>query len=127
MSIRFYPKNTNNTIRKGTAPIDEHIKTFWLDYGLRTITDSLQTLDERAKYLITTCASLVVIHFGILIGFGISDISFKITPEAFFIIAISLFSISYFPKKKEIPYYDPILIEQLYREWLNHKYKWHML
>jgi hypothetical protein len=110
MSIRFYPKKTDDTIVKGRAPVDEQIKIFWLDYGLKTITDSLMTLDERAKYLITTCASLIVIHFGIIVGFGLSEMSFRITPEGFFVIAISLFSISYFPKKKEIPYHDPVFL-----------------
>lgn len=127
MAIRFNDDKSKDNLIKGLAPVNQEIKKFWLEYNQKTITDSLGTLDERAKFLITTCASLIVIHFGIVIGFGISEISFKITPEAFFIIAASFFSISYFPIKKKIEYQNTEFIEQAYSEWLYYKYKWHKL
>ena len=77
----------------GTSELD----TFWKECGKKMIIDSIEKFDERAKFMITTCASLIVINFGLLLAFPIQGISFEIAPPLFFAISAGIFAISYFP------------------------------
>jgi hypothetical protein len=77
----------------GTSELD----TFWKECGKKMITDSIDKFDERAKFMITTCATLIVINFGLLLAFPVQGVPFEIAPPLFFAVAAAIFAISYFP------------------------------
>jgi len=106
------------------SPEEEAI---WKEYGKTTIYGTLSRMDERAKYMITTCASLIVIHFGLLLGFKIQDISIKITPEFFFVIAAGAFALSLFPHSTRILLHSGATVKKAYHSSLRWRIKTHYI
>jgi len=100
------------------------LNKFWKDYGQRILGNTIESLDERAKYMITTCAGLIVINFGILIAFS-SSIQVKVTPQFFFVISTALFALSYFPLRGKFNLLSPQSIEQTYNSWVRWKIIFH--
>jgi len=108
--------SVNGSEEEGELSPEEEgeLESFWKAYYKTAINDSLSKLDERARYLITTCASLIVIHFGLIIGFKIENISIKIAPEFFFVIAAAAFAFSLFPLSRSIFYQSPASIQEAF-------------
>ena len=94
---------------------------FWIEFGKETVKETVMGMDEKAKYMITTCASLIVIHFGFLLGFKVQNLSIKVTPEFFFVIAAALFSFSLYPIAKSINLQSPESIKNAYDTWIKWK------
>jgi hypothetical protein len=78
------------------------LDVFWKECGKKMIQDAIERFDERAKFMITTCAGLIVINFGLLLGFNVQNTSFEIAPPLFFAISAAVFAISYFPAGPKI-------------------------
>lgn len=98
--------------------------TFWIDMGRDLIKGNLENLDKRAEYMITTITALIVIDFGILVGFQVPALTLKVAPQILFAISIMLFFWSLRIKKYTI---FPDSIEDIRQEHKtigNHKYKW---
>lgn len=98
--------------------------TFWIDIGRDLIKGNLENLDKRAEYMITTITALIVIDFGILVGFQVPALTLKVAPQILFAISIMLFFWSLRIKRYSIL---PDSIESITREYDtigNHKYKW---
>jgi intracellular septation protein A len=100
------------------------IDRFWMDYGKGIVNNTLTHLDNRAKNMITICASLIVVNFGLLLAFKIEAIPIKVTPQIFFAISAALFVVSYFPVKKEFHLDGPDSIEASYGSWMRWKLKY---
>jgi hypothetical protein len=96
---------------------------FWMEFGKDTVKETVTGMDEKAKYMITTCASLIVIHFGLLLGLEVHDLSVKVTPEFFFVIAAALFAFSLYPIARSINLQSPDSIKNAYDIWI----KWRLL
>lgn len=109
------------------AELDEHpeISQFWRGYGKGIINNTLSQLDERAKNMITVCASLIVVNFGLLLVFGIRPVSISVTPQFFFAVSAAFFVVSYFPIKKEFHLDAPESVEASYTSWMSWKLRWH--
>ena len=99
---------------------------FWKEYGKKILEDNIQGVDERAKFMITTCAALIVVNFG-LITFTTAPevIVLKISPQFFFIASATLFIISLFPYKRRFNLLSPSTIEAAYNSWLRWKLIFH--
>ncbi len=70
---------------------------------------------------------LLTVHFGVLIGFNVSGLNFKLVPEFFFILSVLLFTLSYFPRKGQFNLQDSNSIRDSYYLWLDYKIKLHKL
>ena len=134
MSLNWFTEKESSTdnveVNKGKEPIVEISERpqedkFWIDFGENIIKDTIQTLDERAKYIITTCASLIVIHFGLLLAFKVQGLSFKVTPEFFFVVSAALFALSFYPIRKDVIMQSPSDIRDAYKYWINWRQVWH--
>jgi hypothetical protein len=101
------------------------INRFWIDYGKGIVNNTLTQLDDRAKNMITTCASLIVVNFGLLLAFNVEPVLVKVTPQFFFAISAALFIPSYFPVKRKFYLDIPKSIEASYDSWMKRKLKWH--
>lgn len=99
---------------------------FWKEYGKKIIGDGIQGIDERAKFMITTCAALIVVNLG-LITFSTQqqNVLVKVSPQFFFIVSAALFVISLFPHKRRFNLLSPNSIEAAYYSWLRWKLIWH--
>jgi len=51
----------------GTPEMDR----LWVEFGMKKITDSLDSLDKRAEYMITTIGGLVAVTFGVIFAFNL--------------------------------------------------------
>jgi hypothetical protein len=97
--------------------------TFWTEFGQQTIKDVITSLDERAKFMITTCASLIVVNFGLLLAFEVHSFSIKVAPQFFLAVSAALFAISFFPITKRVNLQSPDSIENAYNTWMKWKLK----
>jgi len=95
------------------------VDKIWLDHGGEIVKNTLQSLDERAKHMITTCAGLIVVNLGLFLAFPTQNI--EVTPQFFFIISTGLFAISYFPIKKKFNFFLIKSIKDTYDSWLRWK------
>jgi hypothetical protein len=111
------------------AELDKHpeISRFWIEYGKGIVNNTLNQLDERAKNMITVCASLIVVNFGLLLAFEVNPLSINVTPQFFFALSAAFFVLSYFPRKKEFHLDSPTSIEDSYADWTKWKLKWHYI
>ena len=96
---------------------------FWIDYGKEGVKNTLSGLDERAKYMITTCSGLIIIEFGLLLSFPSHHI--QVTPQFFFVVSAAIFIVSYFPIKKNLNLFSTKSIKESYQHWLRWKLIWH--
>ncbi|MFY9565940.1 MAG: hypothetical protein WAQ29_06295 [Nitrososphaeraceae archaeon] len=100
---------------------------FWIEYGRKTLTETIEVMDERAKFMVTTCSSLIIIDFGLLLAFNTSGISFKVAPAFFFVVAAALFVLSYFPLSKDYNLQVPKDIKSAYDYWRKWKLRWNRI
>lgn len=133
MSLNWFTdkKSSSNTIGENIyqEPKVEIAQTdedeFWIEFSKELTRDTIKTLDERAKYIITTCASLIVIHFGLLISFKVQGGTFMVTPEFFLVISAALFAISFYPISKHIQMQSPSSVRDAYEHWIKWKLNGH--
>lgn len=85
-------KDDEKVVRGRPLSPDEEM---WLEYGKKLMTDSIGGLDERAKFMITTCATLIVVQFGLSFAFKITPFSFTLTPQFFLVISAAFFASHY--------------------------------
>lgn len=100
--------------------------TFWLNTAQALISESIDTLDERAKFMITTSASLLTADFAVLLlssKFTILNVS----PQLFFSLSTLFFVISLFPKHYKINPWQPDTTRLIYYKIINQKRNWHIL
>lgn len=103
------------------------LNKFWIDYGKKSITDTICDMDERAKFMITTCASLIVIDFGLLLAFNLHTYSVNVTPQFFFAISAGCFVMSLFPRSRSFDFQIISQIKGAYNSWLKWKLRWHYI
>ncbi len=80
---------------------------------------------KEPSTLITTCASLIVIHFGLLLAFKVQGSYYKVSPEFFFVISAALFAISLYPVGRLIRMQSPDSIKGSFRSWVRWKLRGH--
>jgi hypothetical protein len=118
-------KAPEDNVIESQIALTPEVDKFWIDYGHKMLSTTLGDMDERAKYMITTCASLIVIHFGLLLAFKVQGASFKIAPEFFFVVAAAIFVLSYFPTRIDIDLQSPASIRFAHKLWFTRKLKCH--
>jgi hypothetical protein len=89
--------------------------------------DSVEKFDERAKFMITTCATLIVVNFGLLLAFPVQGISFEIAPPLFFAIAAGVFALSYFPVGPRINLLVPDSVSRVHHIIYSYKLRYHYI
>jgi hypothetical protein len=103
---------------------------FWTEFARKKVSDSLDLLDKRSEYMITTIAALVAVNFGVLLAFDVKFTVFqlgftiKIAPQVLLAISAGFFAISHFALKKIFYVESPDSVRRTYEEWLKHKYYW---
>jgi hypothetical protein len=118
-------QGSDDEVLDGTLPNHLEIDEFWMKFGHEIVSKQLEGLDERAKFMITTCAGLIVIDFGLLFAFSTPSLSLRVVPQFFFAISALFFSFSYFPRGQEIQFEAPDEIKNAYTTLTNAKIQWH--
>jgi hypothetical protein len=70
------------------------IDEMWLEFGKKLVTDTIGGVDDRAKFMLTTCATLIVVQFGLSFAFQIQAYSLILTPQFFLVISAAFFATS---------------------------------
>jgi hypothetical protein len=101
--------------------------TLWIEMGRNLIKGTLETLDKRAEYMITTITALIAISFGILVGFQLPNLTVKVAPQILLAISSIFFFLSLRVKQYVITPQSVDSIRSKYEEIANSKYKWQNL
>ena len=96
---------------------------FWLEIGRDLVKGSIETLDKRAEYMITTITALIVIDFGILVAFQVQQYTWKIGPQVLLAVSAFWFFYSLHIKKYEVQLQSPDNIELVYQDIGSRKHK----
>jgi len=105
-----------------TAEEDE----FWISFGQSSISETVGVLDERAKFMITTSASLLAADFAVLLLTSkVGPIT--VTPQFFFAVSALFFMISLFPRRYKINPWKPDETRETYQEVVEFKYRFHFV
>jgi len=99
---------------------------FWIKFGSKLVSKSINVLDDRAKFMITTAASLLAIDFAVLV-FKSRATAINVSPQFFFALSTLFFIISLFPRHYLVNPWTPDETKTLYREILDHKYNFHKI
>ena len=113
-------KSIKEFYKSGNADQD----TFWIDIGRELIKGNLDSLDKRAEYMITTITALIVIDFGILVGFQVPALTLKVAPQMLFAISIMFFIWCLRIKKYNLESESVEDVMKRYQDIGKHKYKW---
>jgi hypothetical protein len=116
------------TVKKPNMKISPNpeFNNFWKEYGKKILEDNISGVDERAKFMITTCAALIVVNFGLITFTSTPQvITLKVSPQFFFIVSAIMFMISLFPHKRRFNLLSPKSIETAYNSWLRWKLVFH--
>jgi hypothetical protein len=100
--------------------------SYWLNFGKTLISNTIKTFDERAQFMITTCASLITADFAIL-SFTSKFNILTISPQFFFSLSALCFISSLFPKKYVINPWQPNLVKARYNEIIGKKSTRHII
>jgi hypothetical protein len=100
---------------------------FWVGIGRDLIKGTLDSLDKRAEYMITTITALMAVSFGILIGFQLPNLTFKIAPQFLLAISTLFFFLSLRVRRYVILPQSVDSIRDKYEQIENLKYKWQNL
>ena len=99
---------------------------FWITFGQSLISQTINVLDNRAHFMITTSASLLTIDFAILLV--VSKIALlSVSPQFFFAVSALSFMISLFPRKYKINPWTPDETQSTYFRILNYKHRFHLI
>ena len=102
-------------------------ETFWNTWSQDIIKKILSDLDSRAKYMITTSATLLAVNFGILLVLKFTSVSIVIGPPFFFLLSAAFFVTSFFPVTREINIQAPYESHKAFERWRQWKIKWQKL
>ena len=111
---------------RGKISQNPDVDDFWIGYGKKILEGSINSLDERAKFMVTTCAALIVVNFGLLVAFSAGSALIKVTPQFFFVVSAALFVLSYFPSKVRFNLASPKSVEDVYNISLKWRYGCHI-
>jgi hypothetical protein len=120
----------DNDVVVGKKPDSpEEINKFWKSYGTEFVKGSIQSLDDRAKFMITTCASLITVNFGLTLAFTAEfldqSILVKVSSQFFLAISALIFALSISPKLEKLNLASPASIERVYNKSMEWKLKLH--
>jgi hypothetical protein len=100
----------------------------YAEYGKKLLTETAGGLDERAKFMITTCATLVVVQFGLSFVFNVEPFSFTLTPQFFLVISAAFFAKSlYYVGRTTVDLQSSESLHRYYMKTTRSKYRWHSL
>ena len=99
---------------------------FWLSFGQSLISEAINILDNRARFMVTTSASLVTADFAIIL------ITSKVTlltisPQFFFAFSTLFFILSLIPRRYQVNPWLPDETKHTYIEIMNAKHRWHKI
>lgn len=99
---------------------------FWLTFGQSLISGTINVLDSRAQFMITTSASLLTVDFAILL-IASKVTTLTVSPQFFFAFSVLCFTLSFFPKQYKVNPWQPDLTKSIYYKMLNTKRKCHII
>jgi hypothetical protein len=116
-------KEAQNPIAKASSSPEED--EFWIAFGKSLVSKTINILDDRAKFMITTAASLLSVDFAVLV-FTSKIAIMTVSPQFFFAISALLFILSLFPRKYGINPWTPDETKHTYDSMIKHKYYFHI-
>lgn len=99
---------------------------FWILFGKSLITSTIDVLDDRAKFMIRTSASLLVVDFAVLL-IALKATILTISPQFFFALSVLCFVVSLFPKRYQTNPWTPDETKSIYFRMLNYKRRGHLV
>lgn len=107
------------------APNPEEDK-FWISFAQSLISNTLDVLDTRAQFMITTAASLLVVDFAaLLVTSKIAPL--RISPQLFFAFSALSFMFSLFPRRSSVNPWEIEKTKEAYQQIIKSKYLAHVL
>jgi len=113
-------------VKKIQVSSSEEEDRFWLSLGQTLISDTVNVLDNRAQFMITTVASLLLIDFGILV-LSTKTVILMVAPQFFFALSALSFVLSLYPKRYKVNPWTPDETRHTYHEILKNKHWKHYL
>ena len=99
---------------------------FWLSFGRSLISNSIDVLDNRAQFMVTTSAALTTVDFAILVI--VSKVTIlTVSPQFAFALSALCFILSLVPKRYQVNPWLPDETRSTYFEVLNAKHRWHLI
>jgi hypothetical protein len=117
-----YAQDVIKNIRMSPYPETDR---FWMQMAWKRVEQTLDSLDKRAEFMLTTIAALIAVDYGLLLAFDIPVLSINIFPQFLLAISAIFFSVSHFPRLKVFYPESPENVKETYRDWLETKFMWH--
>ena len=99
---------------------------FWLSFGKSLISNTIDTLDNRAQFMITTSASLLTADFAILVIASKVALS-TVSPQFFLASSALCFIVSLIPRRYPANPWVPDQTRFTYLKILNYKHRCHLV
>jgi len=116
---------SNRSPRAETSSNPEEDK-FWISIGQSLVSHTIDVLDTRAQFMITTSASLLVVDFAaLLITSKIALL--KVSPQFLFAVSALSFMYSLFPKQFAVNPWTPDETKLTYGKIIHRKHRAHVL
>ena len=90
------------------------------------ISNSIDVLDNRAQFMVTTSASLIAVDFAILVIASKVAI-LTVSPQLVFAFSALCFILSVVPRRYQVNPWLPDETRSTYFTVLNAKHKWHLI
>ena len=115
-----------NSTPKAEIPSFPEEDEFWISFGQSLISETINAMDTRAQFMITTSASLLAADFAVLLL--VSRIAaVTVSPQFFMAISAFFFLLSLFPKQYNVNPWTPDETKATYLKILNHKHRLHVI
>ena len=115
----------SNTARVEVSTTPEE-DGFWLTFGQSLISSTIDVLDGRVQFMITTSASLLTVDFAIsLITSKVTTLT--VSPQFFFAFSALCFMLSLFPKRYKVDPWQPDSTRSIHYKMLNIKSGYHTI
>ena len=111
---------------KGKVSSSPREDEFWISFGQSLISGTIDVLDERAKWMVITTASLEAADLAITLILSKVTL-FTVSPQFFFAFSTLFFIISLFPRRYQVNLGFPDETRDIYVNILNEKHRWHKI
>jgi len=122
--MRISGDSTNTAKTEIPSSLEED--EFWISFGQSLISETINALDTRAQFMITTSASLLTVDFAVLL-LASKIAALTVSPQFFLAISAFFFLLSLFPKQYNVNPWTPDKTRATYLKILNHKHRLHVI
>jgi len=116
---------SSNELKVEVSPTPEEDE-FWLSFGQSLISNTIDVLDNRAQFMVTTSASLLAVDFAILL-IASKVALLTVSPQFFFASSALCFIASLIPRRYMVNPWVPDQTRSTYFKILDYKHRCHLV